>query len=77
MNTNRYKIVLGSKRGIIYEVSSYDFKNYACYDTQNESPIINFIEKRDFIFALHENGKVSKIKFKDDKFFKVKDLKFN
>ena len=76
MIDRRYKIVLGSKHGIIYEVNSYDFKNYTFYDTQNDSPIINFIEKKDIIFALHENGKVSKIKFKDDKFLKVKQLEF-
>jgi hypothetical protein len=66
MITNRYKIVLGSKHGIVYELNSYDFKDYACYDTQTDSPIINFIEKKDIIFALHENGQISKIQFKDN-----------
>ena len=44
MITSRYKIVLGSKHGIVHEVNSYDFKDYVCYDTKNDSPIIYFTE---------------------------------
>jgi hypothetical protein len=54
-----YKIVLGTEDGIIYEINSFDYGKFKHYDTENKSPIINFIEEKDKIFALHKNGKVT------------------
>jgi hypothetical protein len=52
MITSRYKIVLGSKHGIVHEVNSYDFKDHVCYDTKNDSPIIS-LQKLKTSFLLY------------------------